>query len=592
LHRAAKAALFVGSLALALGGAVPALAQGEATISEISIVGNVNVSRQSILTALSSVDVEVGSPWSEDARQSAITAVEGMGYFGRVDVRAEGAPQVVVTVDVLENPKVTRITFEGNVHVTNDQLLAAVDVKVGEVLRNDALDNSVRAVRDLYIENGYAGQVVDVSPDAEGAITFIIAEQKIEEIRITGLRKTKPYVVRREMKLKVGDVLNINELVEDQRAIWNLGFFENVEHNVEMGSDYEHVIVELKLTEGRTGQVLFGIAHSSTTGWLGRAEIAENNWRGTGRGLNLIWERGGYGNESSLEAGYYEPWLDKKHSSLSVRAFNKIVYRFASTGIFEGGSLSEEDTRYNERRKGASMTWGRPLAEATRFSLGLRHENVTTLPIEGYEEPPVFIKEDGTITSASVGYSYNTRDYYIDPATGWYNSAGVEYGFGKIKGEGDTSFFKYRFDLRRYITVGRKRETIDEPTRVLAFRALGGFSSGGLPFFEQYFLGGGETLRGYIEDRFWGTKMVLGSVEYRMPVASSIQGVLFADAGDAWGSPDASLASAEFKQDSKFRFHLGYGFGIRVKTPLGPLRIDYGIGSEGSRTHFSIGHVF
>lgn len=584
--------LFVGIVALLAAAAGPTWAQGEATISEIKIVGNTNVSRHSILTALSSVDVAIASPWSEQVREDAMMAVEAMGYFARVDVRAEGAPQVVVTVDVLENPKVTGLVFEGNEHVSDDELLAVVDVKVGEVLRNDALDNSVRAVRDLYIEKGYAGQVVDVSPDAGGAITFVIAEQRIEEIRITGLRKTKPYVVRREMKLTVGEVLNINTLVEDQRTIWNLGFFENVEHKVEMGSDYEHVIVEIEVTEGRTGQVLFGVAHSGTTGWLGRAEIAETNWRGTGRGLNLVWERGGYGNRSSFEVGYYEPWLDRKHSSLSARVFNKIIYRFASTGMFVGESFAEEDTRYNERRKGASLTWGRPLRESTRFSLGLRHEDVETLPVGGYEDPPIFIKEDGRITSASVGFSYNTRDYFIDPATGWYNSAGIEFGFGEVEDEGDKRFIKYRADVRRYITVGRKRQTIDEQTRVLAFRLLAGFSSGGLPFFEQFFLGGGETLRGYIEDRFWGTKMVLASVEYRMPVASSIQGVIFVDAGDAWGSPDASLASAEFKQDAKFSLHAGYGFGIRVKTPLGPLRIDYGIGTEESRTHFSIGHVF
>lgn len=592
MPRALTCTLIVGFAALISAGTGPAFAQGEATISEINIIGNISVSRHSILTALSSVDVAVGSPWSEQVREDAMTAVEAMGYFARVDVRAQGAPQVVVTVDVLENPQVADIVFDGNEHVSDAQLLAVIDVKVGEVLRNDALDNSVRAVRDLYIEAGYAGQVVDVSPDASGVITFTIAEQKIEEIRITGLKKTKPYVVRREMKLKVGEILNIDTLVEDQRTIWNLGFFENVEHQVEMGSDYEHVIVEIEVTEGRTGQVLFGIAHSSTTGWLGRAEIAEQNWRGTGRGLDFVWERGGYGNQSSFEVGYYEPWLDRKHSSLSVRVFNKIVYRFASTGILGGSMPTEEDTRYNERRKGASLTWGRPVALSTRFSLGLRYEDVTTLPIEGYEDPPVFIKEDGKITSASVGYSYNTRDYYIDPASGWYNTGGVEFGFGQVEGEGSKRFIKYRADIRHYVTVGRRRQSIDEQTRVLAFRVLAGFSSGGLPFFEQFFLGGGETLRGYIEDRYWGTKMVVASLEYRMPIAKSIQGVVFVDAGDAWGSPDASLASADFTQDSSFRLHTGYGFGIRVKTPLGPLRIDYGVGSEESRTHFSIGHVF
>ena len=130
-----------------------------------------------------------------------------------------------------------------------------------------------------------------------------------------------------------------------------------------------------------------------------------------------------------------------------------------------------------------------------------------------------------------------------------------------------------------------------------------------MPFFEQYFLGGAETLRGYQEDRFWGKSMLLANVEYRVPVAPSLKGVVFVDAGDAWGAArifrdpndpiiidtnDTALRNllTELPQHEGFEASVGYGLGIRVITPIGPLRLDYGFGNEGSRAHFSIGHVF
>ena len=112
-----------------------------------------------------------------------------------------------------------------------------------------------------------------------------------------------------------------------------------------------------------------------------------------------------------------------------------------------------------------------------------------------------------------------------------------------------------------------------------------------LPFFEQFFVGGAESLRGYREDRFWGDNMLLISVELRKPIAQAITGVVFVDYGDAWnGNPEFFIG--ELEQHVNFKGHFGTGVGMRVTTPIGHLRLDYGIGTEGGRTHFSMGHAF
>jgi outer membrane protein insertion porin family len=147
---------------------------------------------------------------------------------------------------------------------------------------------------------------------------------------------------------------------------------------------------------------------------------------------------------------------------------------------------------------------------------------------------------------------------------------------------GDWTYSKMGADLRRYLPIGKAKPD-GSNQKVLALRLMGGFALGNLPLSENYWIGGAETLRGYREDEFHGTRSLLLSAEFRVPFGSSLQGVTFFDYGYAW--PDGT------------NMHLGdlkpaVGLGLRVVTPLGPLRLDYGFGKEGGRSHFSIGHVF
>ena len=145
-------------------------------------------------------------------------------------------------------------------------------------------------------------------------------------------------------------------------------------------------------------------------------------------------------------------------------------------------------------------------------------------------------------------------------------------------------------DRHFYSLQGPRKKLTDEKSTI-AVRFRVGAAAGTVPFFEQFFIGGAESLRGYREDRYWGKYMFLASAELRHPLARGLKGVVFLDIGDAWGGPYAGVNIQGFAQ-SGFRPHASVGVGIRVRTPLGPIRLDYGVGSEGGRTHFSIGNVF
>jgi outer membrane protein insertion porin family len=223
----------------------------------------------------------------------------------------------------------------------------------------------------------------------------------------------------------------------------------------------------------------------------------------------------------------------------------------------------------------------------------LRSESIKT----NYDESrpinsdlPIII-QNGQITSVAFKANWDTRDFRLDPAMGQLVSFTYEPGYSKMSGSDGNTFTKLEMDLRKYLSPEGPRVLINDKRRTFAFRLQGGWSIGSLPFYEQFFLGGAERLRGYREDRFWGSKFLLGSAEYRTPIAGGLNGVLFADYGSAWGD-DYRGVSERLTQSRSFDGHLGYGAGIRVSTPIGNLRFDYGFGDEGNRTHFSIGQAF
>ena len=110
---------------------------------------------------------------------------------------------------------------------------------------------------------------------------------------------------------------------------------------------------------------------------------------------------------------------------------------------------------------------------------------------------------------------------------------------------------------------------------MLANRLMLGTSSGDVPLPELFWLGGPDTLRGYDRDSFYGRSAEALTSELRIPIGTGMQAVGFVDAGHASGN-------------GGLKGSIGVGF--RVVTPIGPLRIDFAVGADGGRTHFTAGH--
>ncbi len=569
--------------------------QDTKTITDIQIVGNKNIGQEAILAAISE---KPGTPFSRDQMTSDREAIEKMGFFSVASAKSEDVPGGVKLIfEVVENPKVSAIEFSGNTVATRQELLDAIRTKEGQVYNSNTLDQDLRAVEDLYAKKGnlaYVTAEASIDPQT-GVLKLPILEFKVGKIQFTGLKKTKSWVLMREMKLKPGMIYNANTLQKDITRVYELDYLdvEKAELPRKEPSEQEgYLDIIIPVQEKRTGTVSVGLGYSSLQKVVGRIEITERNFRGKGLGVNGLYEVSGTGSGASYELGFFNPWFRKDHTSLSVRGYNKAIYRFSSSAL-GGGSDLPNDADYRERRKGGSIGLSKPFGENVYGFLTLRQESVDSSVTNAANLSPdlIFTTQNGQVTGLAMKGSYDTRDFSLDPGAGSYISATYEPGIARVEHRATNMFTKLDFDVRKYISSGGRKISPKDKRKTLALRLQASWSTGFLPFFEQFFVGGAERLRGYREDRFWGNRMLLSSAEFRIPMSGGLSGVLFTDYGGAWGGDYMNL-SPNFPQTRTFKGHLGYGAGIRVATPLGNLRFDYGFGSEGARTHFSIGQAF
>jgi outer membrane protein insertion porin family len=537
------------------------------TITGIQVRGNEQIKTDVITAALTA---RVGEPYTQALAQAQEKAVRDLGWFYDVKVTTEPTEQgVLLVVSVVENPVIKGIVIEGNTVYSTASLASLMESKPGEVENSNTIIRDLKAIQDKYEKAGYIfARVIDVATDREGNLIITLVEGQVEAIRITGNRKTKSYVITREMRTKPGDILNSDRLRRDLDRLINLEIFQDVSAQLPVGSAPGKVIVVINVVEKKTGLAAAGVGYSSVQKLVGFVDVAEANLAGTGQKITLRTEFGG---RQSYELGYFNPWIAPPANSLQVGLYNKLILREAFT--------ANEGFLYDEKRIGGNITWSRPLgaSETTRIYGTLRADSVSVQQAEDEQLLPevIALQRAEDVRSIGVALRNDTRNIIANPTQGGLNSVSIETA-GWL---GGAQFNKLGTDVRRYFRAGGKR--------VFATRLLLGLTTGNPPFLEQYLIGGGDTLRGYRQDRFPGKRMAILNTELRIPFQQNLAGVLFVDVGDAWGGRFA----ADFG-DTSFTPHVGYGVGIRLVTPIGPIRIDYGIGSEGNETHFSVGHAF
>lgn len=513
-----------------------------------------------------------GDVFAEDTIEKDRTAIYDVGLFYDIFPTFEIVPEgVIITYHLLENPVLKSVTIEGNTAIKTEEIRQLITVPEGEMLNTRTLHENLQAVSDRYHKDGYIlVKVNNLDIGRDGNLKIAINEGILEGYTVKGNTKTKDKVVIREMRMKPGEPFNAKKARRSMQRVYNLGFFDDVNMKLNPGTQPNSVLLEVDVVEKRTGNFTVGAGYSSSDGFVGLVGIGDRNFRGIGDAINLTFEFSGDDTDNhGFMFSYRHPWLDKKETAVTFRLYNR-TYRYYDYDT--QGDIIEEFMR---KYLGGEFTFSRPVSEVSTNFITLRskddqyvkHYSDLDRSTAAYEK----WRDDnfGNTRSLVLEHVTDTRDNIFNPMTGNKLNLTADFaGFG-----GKFNYQKYTVEDNYYIKAGH--------AQVFAVRGMYGYGNGDIPEYSQYRIGGQSTIRGYRDEQFRGKHMWLGTLEYRFPVFSKVQGALFTDFGGAWASgwsPQSTYSS--------------FGFGLGIQTPVGPIRVDLAHGKQGNRVHFSVGGTF
>jgi len=573
----------------------PCLADDPKVVA-VEVQGNQDVVSAYILGA---AKTKAGEVLDRDQLQKDIESIYNLGFFAMTDASVEPEGDgVKVIFRVQENPKVKEVRFTGNTVYKEEDLQKLLFTVPGSVFNRVFFRNDLQRVREKYQKDGYVmARVEDVSVD-NGIVTVKIVEPRIGEIFIQGNKRTKTYVIERELKVKKGDLFNANVLRHSLNKIQGMGFLEDVNVGFEPNEDPNLVNLVLTVTEGKSGSISFNLGYGSSSGWQGGLAYQESNLNGRGQKLTVGFDTG---DREQYYVSVSDPYMDENTYAWKFGAYKRQwedINRY-----FEG----ERYGKYNQDKQGIYVGAGKKFRHDPKMSwfLNLDWKDVTLYDFRDLDGNPIdpgpsdpdweawknLIDSNGKIFSVTATVTRDNRDPYLSYPKGDIETLNVEKALELFGGERD--YTKYWLEGRYYLPINLEKMPFDLPAGdpdnppLFAARMRVGFSSGEIPYSERYLVGGGTTLRGYEEDEFDGHEMFLTNLELRIPFEKAFSFVVFYDMGMAWNKNNETMNS----------FNLGdlkdsYGFGVRVRTPMGNLRLDVASGENETFTHFGFGEMF
>lgn len=536
-----------------------------------------------------------GSTVTVEGIRNDVASLGSIGVFSQIRPVFVSVPEgVKLTYQLVSNPVVKNVEFSGNTVFTSDYLKSIMQIPKDSVLNFVLVNQKLREIEDLYLKQGYMlVSIPNVQVSADGTLHIDISEGIVEDIVIVGNEKTKNYVITRELKLKKGKPFNKFLASRSMERLYNLGYFEDVNMKLLPGKTNEHdVIIEIDVIEQKTGIVTVGAGYSDADGTVGIIELGDTNFRGTGDKVNLHWEFGGAGDGKNYTLSYTRPWINDNGDSLGASIFNRI-YEYDDYDA-NGDKVAE----YDKCRKGWNLTWGHVSDEYRTNYFNFESSKESYDDHDGFETGEVMDKylaknnitdyhdsdwykaimdNFGTTNSFTFTHVFDNRDNYFNASKGRRISFAAQWGGHGLGGDYD--FYKFTAEGRFYKALGNGH--------ILALRLMGGYIDGDVSYGNLFDLGGSDTLRGYEDDQFKGKKMYAATLEYRFPIAKKVQGVLFTDAGSTWGIDEGKIPW--YTDDDSLNWSVGVG--IRLQTPIGPIRLDYGHGDR-NKFNFSFGTQF
>lgn len=573
-------------------------------ITDIEIMGNTHVTTKEIKDM---IPIQTGGYFSRNRVIEGHKNLIESGYFRDVipDVVKTGKG-VKVIYSVLENPIINGINIIGNTVYTTDELMQVIQTEPGKIFNINTIRGDRDRIIQKYQDGGYVlAEVTDIGLNGNLELEIYLSEGVVRNIEFKkmvtkqkGARrkatddvlKTKDYVIARGVEFKENEIFNSKAYDETVQNLMRLGHFKNVKYEVrDIPGDPDGKNIVLLLDEERTAILQGAISYGSEIGLLGTISIKDTNWKGKGQELGFTFEKSDE-DYTSFSINFYDPWIKDTDRISWGWSIYKNSYEDDDSAIF-----NEIDTI------GAKFNVGKGITKNVRLSLGTKleyveegsdHSKFTAANGKYYWDSAKTNEAKGLddkyyIWSLFPSITYDTRNHFWNPTAGEYARLQLEGGYASGY-EGDM-FGNITLELRKYHAGFFKKNTF-------AYRVVGGIMTDSTKEGQRFWVGGGSTLRGYDGGFYKGTKKLVGTIENRTQLNDILGFVVFFDAGRAWDYRGRDLS---YQHDDSFAndIAMAAGVGLRINTPIGPLRFDFGWpirndDTSGMEFYFNMGQSF
>ena len=512
----------------------------------------------------------------------------------------EDDPEFVDIFFVIDEGKPYKV---GDLHISGNTVYQSEDLSNFVILKKDDVFNfqneqdSCKGIAALYEELGYADVVCEPvrrSNYETGTvdIDFVIKEGRkytVRDVIISGNTVTKDKVIRRELAIQPGDPVDRNRIEATQSRLMGMGYFDEVKTLVTNAESIAEKDINIQVQEKDMFNFRIGAGFSDSNSLMGMAEISNNNfdlldpWNWFTGGGQRLRIQGVVGIERmGFNVDFSEPWLFDMPLKLDINGYM---------------NQSEYDD-WDEDRVGVRTSLTRRIFDDfTSVSVAYKFENVDVKHINRHASKEITqYRGDNLVSQFSIMLDRDTRDSLMMPTSGYNINLLGAFAPDFI---GSTNGF-YRTELKGSIYY----PLFDKAIVLMAGARLGvvgGFDGKDAPIFERYFLGGGDSLRGFEyrkvspKDpngvRKGGQTMLLVTSEISHPIWDFIRGAVFVDIGNTWSD------SWEFGA-----VNIGVGYGLRIVLPYlnAPIKLDlaYPVLNEEKgyksklRFHFNMGFTF
>jgi len=455
-------------------------------------------------------------------------------------------------------PRIADIDFVGASLFEREVLLDTIESEVGQVANIKQLTEDLRRIEHLYAQAGYSlarAGLIDIDPRT-GRVVICIDEGRINGIRIEGNRRTRNWVVMRDLHFRVGHHFSEKKAERSLDDLYASGLFESVKLLAEPDSVGIKLVV--KVEEKSFDYIRAGLRYDNEYHAQGFADLVFSNLAGAGNEFNISNQFGE--KKRAIWLNLKADRIFKTYITYRTSVFHSIFDRNSYAGHRHIGEFKETST-------GAEIELGQQFPRLGKMSAVLAYSG-------NRFDSPQQERRFERIASVSLRSLVDTFDDVPFTKKGKYHYFDLEFA-GDLLG-GTMVYTRFYTMLEAYYPLGR---TTNFHPRI----ALG-LSNRQPPYFKYFDLGGRDTFYGLFDHEIMGENLLNGNLEIRQELFDDVFLSARYDIGNIWARNDSI-------KPRNFRY--GGGLSLAVKTPIGPLGIAYGRSDKGNDAlYFYVGHDY